>query len=64
VNSKKLVIVLVIFSTLIMCFVDGVITPPYLIKSIIKIALFLVIPMIYFIFNKEKHSYLNMSLVR
>lgn len=58
-NSKKLVIALVIFSTLIMCFVDGVITPPYLIKSIIKIMLFLVIPMLYFIINKEKHNYLK-----
>lgn len=58
-NSKKLVITLVIFSTFIMCFVDGVITPPYLIKSIIKIILFLVIPMLYFIINKEKHSYLK-----
>ena len=55
-NSKKLVIALVVFSTLIMCFIDGVITPPYLIKSIIKIMLFLVIPMIYFIVNKEKRS--------
>lgn len=58
-NSKKLVVTLVIISTLIMCFVDGVITPPYLIKSIIKIILFLVIPMLYFIINKEKHSYLK-----
>lgn len=58
-NSKKLVVTLVIISTLIMCFVDGVITPPYLIKSIIKIMLFLVIPMLYFIINKEKHNYLK-----
>ena len=58
-NSKKLVVALVVFSTLIMCFVDGIITPPYLIKSIIKIVLFLVIPMIYFIFNKENHNYLK-----
>ena len=58
-NSKKLVVALVVFSTLIMCFVDGIITPPYLIKSIIKIVLFLVIPMIYFILNKENHNYLK-----
>ena len=58
-NSKKLVVALVVFSTLIMCFVDGIITPPYLIKSIIKIVLFLVIPMIYFILNKENHKYLK-----
>ena len=58
-NSKKLVVALVVFSTLIMCFVDGIITPPYLIKSLIKIVLFLVIPMIYFILNKENHNYLK-----
>lgn len=55
-NSKKYVIASVVFSTLAMCIVDGVITPPYLIKSIIKIVLFLVIPMLYFVLYKEKYG--------
>ena len=55
-NSKRYVIASVVFSTLAMCIVDGVITPPYLIKSIIKIVLFLVIPMLYFVLYKEKYG--------
>ncbi|MBQ8559334.1 MAG: CPBP family intramembrane metalloprotease [Tyzzerella sp.] len=42
-----------------MCFVDGIISPPYLYKSIIKIVLFLLIPMGYFLLYKEKGAYLK-----
>ena len=58
-SAKKYVIISVLFSTLAMCFVDGVITPPYFYKSLIKIVLFLLIPMIYFILYKEKDGYLK-----
>lgn len=58
-TSKRYVIFSVIFSTLAMCFVDGIITPPYFLKSIIKIVLFLLIPMIYFVLYKDKHDYLK-----
>lgn len=58
-TSKIYVILSVVFSTLAMCFVDGVIMPPYFLKSIIKIVLFLLIPMIYFILYKDKHDYLK-----
>ena len=62
-NTKRYVIGAVIFSTLAMCFVDGVIMPTYLIKSIIKIVLFLLIPMIYFILYKDRTDYLKRLFV-
>lgn len=58
-SAKKYVMALVVFSTLAMCLVDGVLVPPYFYKSIIKIALFLLIPMIYFILYKDKHDHLK-----
>lgn len=58
-SAKRYVIASVVFSTLAMCFVDGVISPPYFYKSIIKIVLFLLIPMIYFVLYKDKHDYLK-----
>lgn len=58
-TSKRYVILSVVFSTMAMCVVDGVITPPYFLKSIIKIVLFLVLPMIYFILYKDKYDYLK-----
>lgn len=39
---------------LIMCFIDGFITPPYFIKSAFKIVLFLAVPLGYFLFNKQE----------
>lgn len=62
-NAKNYVITSIIFSTLVMCLVDGVILPPYLYKSIIKIVLFLLIPMIYFIVYKGKNEYLKKLFV-
>ncbi len=38
----------------LMCFIDGFVTPPYFIKSAIKIVLFLAVPLVYFIFNKSR----------
>ena len=62
-NRKVYVITAVLFSTLLMCFVDGVIVPPYLYKSIIKIVLFLLVPMIYFLLYKEKNVYFKKLFV-
>lgn len=51
---KKLIIpALVLTACVIMAVVDAVIMPGYAIKSIIKIVLFLLIPLIYGYFNKE-----------
>ena len=48
-KAKNYAVVSVLLSTLLMCFVDGIISPPYLYKSIIKIVLFLLIPLGYFL---------------
>ncbi|MBQ8859427.1 MAG: CPBP family intramembrane metalloprotease [Clostridia bacterium] len=49
----------VLFSTLLMCVVDGIISPPYLYKSLIKIVLFLLIPLLYFLTYRGKGAYLK-----
>lgn len=54
-NSKSIYIIIsVLFSALAMSFVDAVIEPPYFYKSVIKIILFLLIPMLYFITHKDE----------
>lgn len=54
-NMKKINIpILVIITCLIMGIVDAVIQPGYIIKSIIKIVLFLLIPLLYSVCAKEK----------
>ena len=58
-KAKNYAVVSVLLSTLLMCFVDGIISPPYLYKSIIKIVLFLLIPLGYFLLYKDKAAYLK-----
>ena len=58
-KSKIYVIASVIFSTLVMCLVDGVLCPPYFYKSLFKIVLFLLIPSGYFLWFGEKGTYLK-----
>ena len=58
-KAKNYAIFSVLLSTLLMCFVDGIISPPYLYKSIIKIVLFLLIPLGYFLLYKDKAAYLK-----
>jgi hypothetical protein len=58
-KAKNYAVVSVLLSTLLMCFVDGIISPPYLYKSIIKIVLFLLIPLGYFLLYKDKAAYLE-----
>ncbi len=51
---KKIQIpVLVAIACIIMAIVDAVIQPGYVVKSLIKIILFLLIPVVYGLFNKE-----------
>ncbi len=52
-SKKTYIPILVIFACLIMGIVDAVIQPGYLIKSVIKIILFLFIPVIYGFVNRE-----------
>lgn len=58
-KSKLYVICSILFSTLVMCLVDGVLSPPYFYKSAIKIVLFLIIPFAYFLLFKEKAEHLK-----
>ncbi len=53
------IIISVCILTLLMNFVDAVITPPYFIKSLVKIALFLIAPLIYFVMNKAEQKELK-----
>ena len=62
-KAKNYAILSVLLSTLLMCFVDGIVSPSYLYKSIIKIVLFLLIPMIYFLLYKDKSTYLKKLFV-
>lgn len=55
-QKKYYIIGTMIFSAIFMSLVDSVIQPHYMIKSLIKLILFLVIPIIYFTINK-KESY-------
>ena len=58
-KAKNYAIFSVLISTLLMCFVDGIISPPYLYKSIIKIVLFLLIPLGYFLLYMDKGAFLK-----
>ena len=62
-KAKNYAIFSVLLSTLLMCFVDGIISPPYIYKSIIKIVLFLLIPLGYFLLYKDKGAYLKKLFV-
>lgn len=52
-KQKYLIISIVIFACLCMGLVDAVIQPGYVVKSAIKIALFLLLPLIYSFFDKN-----------
>ena len=56
-KKKALYIVLsVLILSLLMSFIDGFIKPPYLIKFVVKIVLFLIVPMVYFALYKEERK--------
>ncbi len=52
-NKKIYIPILVTFACLIMGIVDAIIQPGYVVKSAIKMILFLLIPVVYGVFNKE-----------
>ncbi|MBR2388378.1 MAG: CPBP family intramembrane metalloprotease [Clostridia bacterium] len=59
-NIKTTYLILsVIICAVAMCFVDAVIKPQYFIKSLIKLCLFLIVPSIYFIVNKNDRKLLK-----
>ena len=54
-NKKSIYAMLsVIICAAVMSIVDGVIQPQYFVKSAIKILLFLLVPMMYFVVNREE----------
>lgn len=61
--NKYYIIITVLFSSLLMSFIDAYIKPPYFYKSIIKLILFLFIPIVYFLLNKEKINYLKQLFI-
>ena len=52
-NKKIYIPILVIFACVIMGLIDAVIQPGYVAKSAVKLVLFLLIPLVYSMFNKE-----------
>ena len=64
INKKSLyIIVSVLICSVIMSLVDGVISPPYACKSALKIILFLLIPLCYFLLWKDELSSLKKLFV-
>ena len=54
-NKKSMYIIsTVIVSSMLMSFVDGIIQPPYFVKSAIKVTLFLIVPFVYFFIYKDE----------
>lgn len=52
-SQKHIIIAITVFACICMGVVDAVIQPGYAVKSAIKIALFLLLPIIYSLFNKK-----------
>lgn len=52
-NKINYIILIVIFGCIVMAITDVILKPTYIIKSIIKIIFFLIIPLIYFVKNKD-----------
>ena len=56
-NRKALYVILtVLLCTIVMSYVDGIIQPQYAVKSLIKLVLFLIVPLGYFISNRNEIS--------
>ena len=54
--KKYILPLLVIFACAVMGVVDAVVQPGYAVKSAIKIVLFLLIPVLYAVFTKDKST--------
>ncbi len=61
-NKKLYIVASVIFLSIAMNFVDGVLTPPYAVKSALKLVLFLGVPLIYFLTDKDERNTLKKLL--
>ena len=52
-NQKYIIIAITVFACLCMGIIDAVIQPGYVIKSVIKAVLFLILPFLYSVYNKN-----------
>ena len=56
-NKKKIYILIsILIFSLVVCLIDAVIHPNYFVKIPIKIVFFLVLPILFFLFNKNDIS--------
>lgn len=62
-NKRLFIIITVLLCSIIMSLIDGIIQPSYLIKSLFKILLFLIIPMIYFMIHNEEIKYFKQLFI-
>ena len=51
-NRAYLTVLIITACCSVMCFIDGVVVPPYFVKSAFKLALFLLVPLAYFAVTK------------
>lgn len=57
-KTRNLYVILTVFlCSIIMSLIDGIIQPTYLLKSICKIGLFFIVPLIYFMIYKNEKDY-------
>lgn len=54
-NRTAAIVALIVISCMIMAYIDGILKPDYAVKSAIKVAVFLVCPFIYSMFDKDMH---------
>ncbi len=63
-NKKSIYIIMtVLLSSILMSIVDGVIQPTYFYKSVFKVILFLVIPLIYFLLYKDELKHMKQLFI-
>lgn len=55
-KKRAYIILSVTMCAVVMCIVDGFIQPGYVYKSLLKALLFLGVPVLYFLYNKEERS--------
>lgn len=53
IKKSRLVIALIVVACTVMAFTDGVLKPDYFVKSAVKLVLFLVLPAVYSVFDRD-----------
>ena len=63
-NKKLYIILSVAVLSVVMTLVDGVLTPPYAVKSAVKLVLFAGVPLIYYLTDRKERAVLKKSSKR